>query len=255
MIALFDSGVGGLTVLREIKKLLPTESTVYLADTAHFPFGQKSDADVCQFSLEAARILSTYSPDVLVVACNTASTAALPKVREQYKHIPVVGVVPALKPAAALSKSGTIGVLATQVTIKSQSYQELKKSVSPTNVVDQPCPECVSLVERGEVTGPAAEAEVKKHLDPLLSKGADVIVLGSTHFPFLRPVIEKLVGNTVAVVDSGQAVAEQVMKVLTEKRRTLDVHGTEKYLSTDAPGSFQKVARMLLERPVVVDQA
>lgn len=240
MIALFDSGVGGLSILIEIQRLLPGESTVYLADTANFPYGQKSEDQVRNIALGAADVLMKYAPTALVVACNTASTVALPALRQRYPSLPIVGVVPALKPAVAATKSGTIALLATERTLGSEAYRQLKQEfASGRTIIDQPCPGWVELVETGHVSDEQAKTAVEAVIEPLQARGADTYVLGCTHYPFLSPLIQRAAGREATILDSGQAVAEQLQRVLPpsgssskNRKEYYLTSGTEDNLST-----------------------
>ncbi|MBI2984952.1 MAG: glutamate racemase [Candidatus Kerfeldbacteria bacterium] len=254
MVALFDSGVGGLSVWQEIRRFLPNEPMVYLADTAHVPYGKREEAEIRRLSSQAIKLLLCYQPDLIVVACNTASTIALAHLRQVNPDIPFVGIVPALKPAAALTKTGWIAVLATAATLKSDGYQKLKQSFARSvTVVDQRCPEWVMLVEKGSVDNAAAEAAVRHVIDPLRREGVDTHVLGSTHFVFLRRLIETAAGPGATLLDSGAAVAQQVGRLLKTGQPT-SPGPVEHFLCTGDPQLFSAVASRLLERPVLAEQ-
>lgn len=229
MIALFDSGVGGLSVLLAIRRRLPLVDTVYLADTKNFPYGEKSTEDVRDFSLVAAAALMRYAPTVLVVACNTASTSALDAIRSQHPSTSIVGVVPAIKPAAHQYPDGPIAVLATERTLASRAYTELKAQYATDGgIIDQPCPGWVELVESGHVDDKQARIAVEAIVQPLIQRGVTTFVLGCTHYPWLRSVLASVAGPAAAVVDSGPAVAEQVERVVASGQATEG--GQERYL-------------------------
>ena len=204
-IAVFDSGVGGLTVLSEIHRRLPGESTVYLGDGARTPYGPRPATEVRRFTLECARWLLEQDPKVLVLACNTATSQALPDVREQ-TAVPVLGVVrPGAVAAAAATRSRHVGVVATAGTVASGAYPEAINEADPgVTVSQQACPDLVPLVEAGETAGAAVEAAVGGYLDALEATDPrfDTLLLGCTHYPLLRPVFEHRLGPAVRVVDS-----------------------------------------------------
>ncbi|MEX1124420.1 MAG: glutamate racemase [Acidimicrobiia bacterium] len=218
MIGVFDSGVGGLGVLSHIRRELPAADLVYLADQGRAPYGTRSLEEVAAISEEVTNWLLGEGATTVVVACNTASAAALNRLREIHPSIPFVGMEPAVKPAALATRSGVIGVLATAATFQGELYSSVVTRHAPdVQVLNAACPAWVRLVEAGRVDGPEVEQQVADCLAPLIEGGADVLVLGCTHFPFLRPVIEKLVGATIAVVDPAPAVALQVARVHTEE--------------------------------------
>lgn len=209
-IAVFDSGVGGLTVLGEIQRRLPGETTVYLGDNARTPYGPRPARQVQAFTLECADWLLRQDPKVLVLACNTATAQALPQVRDR-AAIPALGVVrPGAVAAAAATRSGHVGVVATVGTVASGAYLAAIGEADPgVTVSQQACPELVPLVEAGYVTGPSVENAVGRYLDALLAQDAqlDTLLLGCTHYPPLRPVFERLLGPAVHVVDSAFTTA------------------------------------------------
>lgn len=214
MIGVFDSGVGGLGVLSHIRRELPGEDLLYLADQARAPYGTRSLEEVAALSEEVTDWLLGKGATTVVVACNTASAAAISRLREIHPTIPFVGMEPAVKPAALATRSGVIGVLATAATFQGELYSSvISRHASDVEVLNAACPTWVRLVEAGRVTGREVEQQVAECLTPLVAGGADVLVLGCTHFPFLRPVIEQLVGTTVSVVDPAPAVALQVARV------------------------------------------
>lgn len=214
-IGVFDSGVGGLTILSALRKELPFEQFVYFADTAYCPYGVRSDADITTLSVNACRfLLEQHQVKLLVVACNTASQAALNTLRATF-HVPFVGVVPAVKPAARLSRRGRIGVMATNNAVKAAYLRQLIDDFADgLEVYAVGCPELVTLVEHGELSGPIVEEAVRHALQPLLAQGVDIIVLGCTHFPALRSVIEQVAGKGVQVIDSGAAIARRTHAIL-----------------------------------------
>lgn len=219
MIGVFDSGVGGLSVLREVRKLLPHEDFVYLGDTANVPYGGRKDEHIRQLSEAAVQTLLRYHSDLVVVACNAATSVAINQLRLDYPKLPIVGVVPVLKTAAEQTKTNKIAVLATVATLTSRTYADLKEQFArDLQVLELALPEWVLLVERGELDGSTIRSSVMQVAEQVEAFGADVVALGCTHFPFLRPEIEQAM-PMVVVLDSGPAVARQVVRVLTANQK------------------------------------
>ena len=217
-IGIFDSGSGGLSVLKELQKLLPNESYFYFSDNAHCPYGEKSP----EYIQDRARLITDWAldkgADVIVVACNTATAAAIATLRAEYPQIPFVGMEPAVKPAALGTQSGVVGVLATAGTLKGSKYLNTRGLYEDdVKIVEHVGKGFVELVENGILDGPEAEATVRASLQPLLDAGADTIVLGCTHYPFLQPLIERLAGPEVKVIDPAPAVARQTVRILQER--------------------------------------
>ena len=214
-IGIFDSGSGGLSVYREIVKLLPQERYVYYSDAANCPYGEKSALFIRRRARFITEFLLDKGADVIVVACNTATAAAIATLRAEYPDVPFVGMEPAVKPAALGTKTGVIGVLATAGTLKASKYLNTRGLYdSEVRVVEHVGQGFVELVEKGILDGQEAENTVRASLQPLLDEGADVIVLGCTHYPFLRPVIERIAGPEVQVIDPAPAVARQTQRLL-----------------------------------------
>ncbi|HEY0734945.1 MAG TPA: glutamate racemase [Herpetosiphonaceae bacterium] len=214
-IGVFDSGVGGLSVLHDIRAALPNEDLIYVADSGHVPYGSKSQEYIQERSSVLSRFLIEQGSKAIVVACNTATAAAASRLRSTFA-LPIVAMEPAVKPAAAATRSGVIGVLATVGTIKSaQLAALLERFGQGIEVVTQPCPGLVEQVEAGDLDGPETRALVERFTAPLVQRGADTIVLGCTHYPFLRPLIADVVGADVALIDTGAAVARQLQRVLS----------------------------------------
>jgi len=210
-IGVFDSGVGGLTVLSAIRSLLPHENLIYVADSGYLPYGQKSSEFVTERALLITDYFVSRQVKAIAVPCNTATAAAIKVLRQRYPHIPFIGIEPAIKPAARMTKSGTIGVLATTGTLISQTFGELVRREAPnTEVLLKPCPGWVDLVESGKISGPEVEKFVAEPLAELLEKHADVLVLGCTHFPFLLEAIRNFVGGDFPVLETGQPFARQL---------------------------------------------
>lgn len=223
MIGIFDSGVGGLSVYREIRKLLPEEKYVYFSDNAHCPYGEKSKDYIIDRARRITDFLTSEGADIIVVACNTATAVAIKTLREEYSHIHFIGMEPAVKPAAVLTKTGVVGVLATAGTLKADKYRDTKgRHAEDVTVVEHIGQGFVELVESGITTGQKAESVVMESLEPLLDAGADTIVLGCTHYPFLSETISKVASQltpdrTVMIIDPAPAVARHLLDVMTEQ--------------------------------------
>ncbi|MES1987095.1 MAG: glutamate racemase [Pseudomonadota bacterium] len=216
-IAVFDSGVGGISVLKHIQALLPNEQLLYVADSKYAPYGNKTAAEIQARCFEIAEFLIAKDAKALVVACNTATAAAIDSLREKYS-LPIIGMEPAVKPAAEASRNGIIGVLATTGTLKSAQFAGLLESYGRNvKVVTQACVGLVECIERGELDADNTKLLIQQYCEPLLAEGADTIVLGCTHYPFVRHVIEQVVGINVALIDTGAAVAKQLKRQLEEK--------------------------------------
>ncbi|HYF97665.1 MAG TPA: glutamate racemase [Coxiellaceae bacterium] len=252
-IGVFDSGVGGLTVLKALQNQLPHESFIYLGDTARLPYGTKSPETIARYAQQASEILVQRGIKLLVVACNTASTVALPLLQEQFKNIPVVGVIEAgAKAACAQSKNEHIVVIATEATIQGQAYQRAIKALVPqAKVLTQSCGLFVALAEEGWLAGKEAESIATRYLKPLFENAdhPDCLVLGCTHFPVLLPAIRAVVGDKVVIVDSAQTTAELVKEIL-QKNNLLSESAIAKtrFLVTDAPQRFIRVAPNFLAK-------
>lgn len=217
-IGIFDSGSGGLSVYRELVKLLPRERYLYFSDNAHCPYGEKTVEYIQERAHVITDILLGMGADIIVVACNTATAAAIASLRADYPEVSFIGMEPAVKPAALGTRSGVIGVLATAGTLKGSKYLHTRGQYEDNvRIVEHVGEGFVELVENGILDGPEAEETVSRSLQPLLDEGADIVVLGCTHYPFLQPVIERLAGPGVKVIDPAPAVARQTLHVLQEK--------------------------------------
>ena len=216
-IGVMDSGVGGISVLKHIHALLPHEDLVYIADSKHAPYGNKTADEITARCFEIADFLITKDVKALVVACNTATAAAIDAMRKRYT-LPIIGMEPAVKPAAEASKNGIIGVLATVGTLKSAQFAALLESYGRNvKVVTQACIGLVECIERGELDTPETKALIRQYCLPLLAEGADTIVLGCTHYPFVKDAIREIVGKETSLIDTGAAVANQLKRQLEEK--------------------------------------
>jgi len=217
-VGVFDSGVGGLSVLGEIRARLPAESLLYVADSGHVPYGEKSPEYIRERCRAIAAFLLERGAKALVLACNTATAAAVAELRELWPGLPVVGMEPAVKPAAAASRSRTVGVLATTGTLKSARFAALlDRFAGDVRVITQPCPGLVECVELGALDTPATRQLLDAYVRPLLAQGCDTLILGCTHYPFLRPLLRELLPAGVELVDTGAAVARQLERLLGER--------------------------------------
>lgn len=216
MIGIFDSGVGGLTVYQEVRRRLPRAEIVYLADRGNAPYGNRSLAEVGAIAAACTTHLLNLGASIVVVACNTASAAALHPLRAQFRGVPFVGMEPALKPAAAMTRSGVVGVLATAATFQGELFASLlDRYASGLEVITQACAGWAEMVEAGVVEGDVATSEVNRFLSPVLDRGADTLVLGCTHYPFLQNTIAAIAGPQRPIIDPAGAVAAQVARVAT----------------------------------------
>ena len=211
-IGVFDSGVGGLSVLRHIREVLPNERLIYVADSGHVPYGDKSREYIETRSLIIARFLQQQGADAIVIACNTASAAAAASLRSQFK-LPIIAMEPAVKPAVAASRNGIVGVLATTGTLASARFAALlERYAGEGEIITQGCPGLVEQVEKGELNSPLTRDLIERYTEPLLARGADTLILGCTHYPFLTGLIAEVVGSNIALVDTGAAVAQQLKR-------------------------------------------
>lgn len=246
-IGVFDSGIGGLSILRHIRRLLPAESLLYVADTGYLPYGSKSPALVLQRSLAISRFLVAQGAKAIVVACNTATAAAVAELRQQFA-LPVIGVEPGVKPAIGLSRSGVVGVLATEGTLGSEKFRHLVSRYGRQHqVIVQPCPGWVEQVESGALTSARTRELVDASVSRLRSAGADTLVLGCTHYPYLRPLIEERAGPGVQVVDTGPAIARELQRRLAAQGLLRDgqVAGSERlWVSGDPETAAPRFERM-----------
>jgi glutamate racemase len=261
-IGVFDSGAGGLTILSALRQELPYENYVYFGDTGNCPYGTRSDAEIIELSIQACGFLIEQGVKLIVVACNTASQAALNALRATFSSGHFIGVVPAVKPAARATQKGRIGIAATNQAAKAIYLQQLiDEFAGGIQAYAVGCPELVTLVEQGELDGPEVEKSVKQALQPLLIEDVDVIVLGCTHFPALRAAIERVSGHKVQIIDSGPAIARRTHYVLDADRlirpsNDNHAHGgeLEVWCSGDAR-AFSHVASKILGYRVVAQQA
>lgn len=248
-IGVFDSGVGGLSVWREIARQLPREDILYLADQAHVPYGFRQLAEVRELSAGITRFLLDCGAKIIVIACNTASAAALHYLRHAFPDVPFVGMEPAVKPAVERTYNGVVGVIATQAAFQGELFASLvERYAGDVRVLTQVCPGLVEAVEAGALDTPATESLVRECLTPLMEAGADQLVLGCTHYPFLRPVIERIVGAGLTVIDPAPAVARQTARVLTQRGlgTNQDGAGYHKFYTSGDEEAFAALVEQLL---------
>ncbi|MDR3418357.1 MAG: glutamate racemase [Nevskia sp.] len=255
-IGVFDSGLGGMSVLRELALRLPGEDFIYVADSGHCPYGGKSQQQIIARAVTISDFLLARGAKLIVVACNTATIAAVEYLRANYS-CGFVGMEPAIKPAVALTRSGVVGVLATVATLSGEKLHKLiDRHAGSVRVVTQPCPGLPERVEAGDLAGVETRALVERYTAPLLAAGADVLVLGSTHYPFLRPLIQQVAGSHVRLLDTGAAVARRVDSVLSANGGSEDLHaqratpGTVQWFSSGVLQNFDEIGSRLWGAPV-----
>lgn len=254
VLGVFDSGVGGISVLREIRMLLPRENLLYVADSGNVPYGNKHEEWIRARSLRIGAWLIEQGAKTIVIACNTATAAAAHTVRSAF-DLPIVAMEPAIKPAVAATRSGIVGVLSTVGTARSERLTSLiERFGRGVQILTQPCPGLVECVEAGHLDTPSTRELLKGYAMPLVERGADTLVLGCTHYPFLRPLLHDIVGNDIAVIDTGSAVARRTHDILCRnKLLSSGESGAEQfYTSGNVDMAQHVIGDYLWERPVVV---
>jgi glutamate racemase len=260
-VGVFDSGIGGLSVLRHIQLQLPHEHLLYFADAGFAPYGGRPEHEVVARSLAIAAFLLQQGAKALVVACNTATAAAIAALRAQYPSVPLVGVEPGLKPAAAVTVSRIVGVLATENTLASAKFIQLRQQIAAATqvrILTQPCAGLADQIEKGELQSAATAAMLTRYVMPLMQQGADTLVLGCTHYPFVQPLIENIISHhghaPVTIVDTGEAVARQLARLLTQHACARpEGDGTLRAYSSGSEASLANAfARLLHARPAVM---
>lgn len=242
-IGVFDSGVGGLSVLREIRQLLPHENLLYVADSAHAPYGDKTKEFILERSKAIVDFFISQQVKAVVVACNTATGAAVKEIRPTIEQT-IIAMEPAVKPASERTQTGVIGVLATSRTLSSNNFQILfARFADQVKIITQACPGLVEQVERGDLNSDRTRALVAEYVRPLVIQNVDIIVLGCTHYPFLAGLIQEFVGSSVAVIDSGAAIARELRSRLDKSSLMAgrDYPGTVKFWSSDKIGNTEQV--------------
>ncbi len=248
-IGIFDSGVGGLSVLREIRIQLPSESVLYFADQEHVPYGPRGLEEVRAFSQEISRFLLSLGAKLIVVACNAASAAALHYLRQTFPDTAFVGMEPAIKPAAEVTQTGVVGVLATPATFQGALYASVvERFGGGVTILKDTCPGLVAQIELGELDSKATRDILKKALQPMLEQGIDTVVMGCTHYPFVIPLIREIAGSEVRVIDPAPAVARQAVRLLEKAglRNTTSGPGVLQFLTSGDPARFKLQLPVLL---------
>ncbi len=248
-IGVFDSGMGGLTVVKELMRQLPGEDVIYFGDTARVPYGTKSREAIVRFSKENVDILLKHEVKMVVVACNTSSSVALPVLRDAF-GLPLIGVIkPGAKKAVEVTRNKKIGIIATQATINSQEYtKEIKRLLPGVQVTATACPLFVPLVEEGWFNTPPTLAIAREYLGKMKKNKVDTLILGCTHYPLLKPIITEAMGDGVVLVDSAKEVALEVKALLeyTGKGRPGTRNGRYRFLVSDEPKHFSRLAKQFL---------
>ncbi len=244
-IGVLDSGVGGLSVLREIRRLLPDHPTLYFADQFHLPYGSRDPVQISAFVEAIGRFLIQHGAAIIVIACNSASAGGLYHLREQYPHVPIVGMEPAVKPAAEATKSGIIGVLTTRATANGEPYRRLlERYAGNVRVITQIAPELVRIAEENSQHTPASREIIRQYIQPLLDAGVDQIALACTHFTFLADVIQEIAGPNVSIIDPGPAIARQAARIWPQNLRPTS--GGNIYYTSGSPERFRAMLRTLI---------
>lgn len=215
-IGLFDSGVGGTSIWREINQLLPYENSIYLADSKNAPYGIKSKDEIIELSFKNTELLLNKNCKLIVVACNTATTNAIKELRAKYS-VPFIGIEPAIKPAANHSKTNTIGILATKGTLNSELFHEKIQNYSNVKIIEQIGDGLVQLIENGKIETSEMKVLLERYLNPMIKQNIDYLVLGCSHYPYLIPEIKKILPHNITIIDSGEAVAKQTKSILEQK--------------------------------------
>ena len=212
-IGLFDSGIGGTSIWKEVNALMPFENTIYLADSKNAPYGLKSKEEIIALSCKNTEFLLNNNCKIIVVACNTATTNAIKELRAKY-DVPFIGIEPAIKPAALQSKTQKIGILATKGTLNSELFHKNVANHPDVTIIEQIGHGLVQLIENGDINSPEMEELLKSYLNPMVEKNIDYLVLGCSHYPYLIPQIQKIIPPHIKIIDSGEAVAKQTQKII-----------------------------------------
>jgi len=253
-IGVFDSGLGGLTVVKELMRALPKESIVYFGDTARVPYGTKSKDSIVRFSEENTKVLLNHKVKMVVVACNSSSSCAIPHLRKKF-NVPILGVIhPSAKKAALLTKNNRIGIIATAATISSKAYiKAIKKFNKKAKTYDQVCSLFVPLVEEGRLNDSISKDIAKEYLNPLKNKNVDSLILGCTHYPLLKTVISNIMGRNVRLIDSAKEAACEVKECLKKLKldKTISKGTRYTFLISDRPQEFSRIARKFLGKKFI----
>jgi glutamate racemase len=250
LIGVFDSGVGGLSILDEALRQLPEHDYIYLADSIHAPYGERSSEWIAARSLELCRFLASQGCNAIVVACNTATAQAIARIRSELIDIPIIGVEPGIKPAALQSSKGIVGVLATEATLKSDKFNDLLGTLpSSCQFIKQAGAGLVPLIELGQANSEETLELLAKHLEPIQDAGADTLVLGCTHYPFLRKSIRKLLGDSINLIDTSDAVVRQLKRKLETLHPDADSdrYGSIKFISSKDAKALLNMSQELMQ--------
>lgn len=243
-IGLFDSGIGGTSIWKEVHGLLPNENTIYLADSKNAPYGLKSKDEIIQLSCKNTELLLEANCKIIVVACNTATTNAIKELRAKY-DVPFIGIEPAIKPAAIQSQTQTIGILATKGTLNSSLFHENVAKHSDVTIIEQIGHGLVQLIENGDLDSPEMKELLESYLLPMVEKNIDYLVLGCSHYPYLIPQIKKIIPSSIKIIDSGEAVAKQTKKILEELQLINPSKGnsTQVFYTNSNPEVLKKIVK------------
>lgn len=248
-IGIFDSGVGGLSIFREIRHLLPGENLIYVADQEHVPYGDRTLEEVQSFAEGITNFLLMMDAKLIVIACNAASAAALQYLRKKFTSVAFVGMEPAVKPAVQQSKTQRVGVLATRATFQGALYASvIERFAQGVKVYENTCPGLVRQIEKGDLDSAATWRILKKAIQPMLKEGIDTIVLGCTHYPFVIPLIEEIAGPQIKVIDPSPAIARQTQRLLDERflLNPINDHGAISFFTSSLPSVLQKLLPRLI---------
>lgn len=254
-IGIIDSGVGGLSVWREIIALLPHESTIYLADQKNVPYGTKDPEEIYKLAKRLVAFLLSSHVKIIVIACNTITVTSIKRLREEYPQVPIIGTVPVVKKAVEITKNGRIGILSTISTAESEYQKQLiKKYAENMHVINIGCDKLVPLVEQGIINGRSVEEAVALDIGEFKKNKIDTLALGCTHFPFIRSVLHKLLGEDVQLLDSGSAIARQVKRILEHNVSLADtLGGSHLFFTTGNAENFKNVAKKLLGSTITTE--
>ncbi len=255
-IGIFDSGLGGLSVLRAVRRELPHEPVIYIADQGHAPYGSRPKGQIRDFTFGITRFLLAHGAKMIVVACNTASAAALHDLRQKFPEVDFVGMEPAVKPAAETTHTGKVGVLATPTTFAGELYASVvERFAKEVQLFQSTCPGLVEQIEAGDLDGPKTRAILEGALDPMLAEGIDTVVMGCTHYPFVIPLIEQITGPGVRTIDPAPAIARQIRRVLSEHGllHPGEIPGTVRFHTSGDPAAMQALLPKLLGEPGSVE--
>jgi len=254
-VGVFDSGVGGLSVFERIRTDLPCETLLYVADSGHAPYGDKPTEIIAERATAITSFLLDHHAKAVVVACNTATAAAVVGLRRQFA-IPIIGIEPAVKPAVAISRSGVIGILATGQTVDSARFADLlRQHGQQARVLAQPCPGLADCVEQGDLDGQRPLALLSHYLEPLIAQKIDTLVLGCTHYPFLNQLIKKIVGQEIIIIDPSAAISRQLYRILENLNQLADCNppGGERYFTSGCVERTAPIIHRLLGRRVTLE--